>query len=301
MMTNGTMEESINKEASLSNVEPEVFGQLLQSAYRGLCGVSEGVNGQPVRADPPAQFTCHRCDSSVNNGDTTEYYPFCTHSCSASYKQCARNASTGSHTYTVFCAVYNCGTSMTLRNATPPDWICMDCFNYPSHRKEYPKNEAALGGAITSAIASGPQFRARLYGCRGLTHREFSDHIESHRSGCGKASDLVEQAKVYIFANQYMIADLEDVALHKMHRNLNAFNLNADTIDDLIDLHLLTYADTSDDGDILKGTSDRLRDLVMGYIADRASDLSKYETFRAMLGAGGPQTADFIALTFAKK
>ncbi len=266
----------------------------------GLCGVSGGVDGQPVRADPPEQFRCHRCDDTVYKDSNTSYYPFAGPSCMASYKQCAKNASSGLHTDTVHCVVFDCGKAITLRNTSPPDWVRSDCRRDSSKAKKYPKNEAELGGAITSAVASGPQFRARLYGCTGLTHRELSDHIERHRNASNQTSTLVQYAKLYVLANKYMIKTLQDVALHKLHRNLNAFNLHDQAIDDLTGLTLYVYANTSDEGGVLAGTADKLRELVMAYLADRAKDLMKYESFRGMLGAGGALTSDFMALTFGQ-
>ena len=81
-----------------------------------------------------------------------------------------------------------------------------------------------------------------------------------------------------------MVKDLAEICLHKLHRSLAVLANDNNSIEQLIDLVLYTYANTSDEGNVLQGTADELRELVTAYIADR------YEKLQLMLSASVPQT-----------
>ena len=292
------MEESIKGEAHLSDVEPEVFGQLLQFAYKGMCGVSDGITGTFVRLNPPSQFHCHRCGFSFPKGCKPTEYPFCSPSCNTSYKQAVESSRAGFTKSMVFCVVFNCPTKMRLNPGSTPGWLCAEC-SQNSNLDHYPRDEAQF--VRTPGTCSGVEFRARLYGCKSLAYEDLSDHIERHRSSETDACSLIQHAKLYVVAKKYMIEDLQDIALHKLHRTLAASELDGSMIDEVVDLMLYTYANTSDEGDILDGTADRLRELVMAYVVDRAKILMRFGGFRTVLAAGGAQTADFMALAFSQE
>lgn len=100
-----------------------------------------------------------------------------------------------------------------------------------------------------------------------------------------------------------MVSDLPEICLHKLHALLKVFKINDISINKLTELVLYVYGNTSDKGNILDGTGDPMRDLVIQYIADRARDILRYENFRqqAILGAGGAPSADLMAVTYGQK
>ena len=126
-----------------------------------------------------------------------------------------------------------------------------------------------------------------------------SEHIDRHLRKDTQSSDLLQHAKLYVLATKYMVNDLPEISLHKLHRNIVKFKVEDESIDNIIDLVLYTYTNTSDEGDILKGTADKLRDLVMAYVTWKQKELTEYEALRQMLGAGGAHTVDYIALICA--
>ena len=107
-------------------------------------------------------------------------------------------------------------------------------------------------------------------------------------------------AKTYIAANKYLISDLQSICLHKIQRHLANLAVSMDNIDEIIELIPAAYANTSDEGHILKGTCDKLRELVITYVADRANVLLEHEGFRTMMSTGGDHIADYLALKFVR-
>lgn len=196
------------------------------------------------------------------------------------------------------CIVHGCHADVRLDRHHLDQLIC-EYHITNGEGKKYPKYD--IEQEESQANRQGTGFCARRYGCPdlSLSHELLDEHIDRHLTTDSQGSGLFEYAKLYVLADKYMVKNLQAITLHKLHRNLAAYKIHDEAIDEVIDLVLYTYTNTSEGGNILDGTADKLRDLVIAYVVDRASDLLKYESFRAMLAAGGAQTADFMALTFA--
>ena len=311
-MTNG-MKEATEKEATLEHVDPQVFTQLVKFAYIGMCGISAGLSGSSasIRQLIPSKFRCSQCGTVVSS--LNSFYPFCTTTC--------RSSRTGSldtlrrytnRHYSVYCVNETCDEQWLLTTDNE-DLLCDTHALDRRLTRMHPK--VGFEGQVidwAGASAARSAFEFLDYGTSDLTHDQLSDHIERHLSTMSMEQDdqysLSDHAKLYVLAHEYMVEDLQHIALHKLHRSLVSFcvfddDYNVvydDLIDEIIDLVLYTYSKTSDEGDILSGTADKLRSLVMAYVADQKEVLTGYKSFRAMLGAGGSQTVDFIALTCAK-
>lgn len=203
----------------------------------------------------------------------------------------------GSHSH-MCCIVHGCHADVRLDRHHLDQLIC-EYHITNGEGKKYPKYD--IEQEESQANRQGTGFCARRYGCPdlSLSHELLDEHIDRHLTTDSQGSGLFEYAKLYVLADKYMVKNLQAITLHKLHRNLAAYKIHDEAIDEVIDLVLYTYTNTSEGGNILDGTADKLRDLVIAYVVDRASDLLKYESFRAMLAAGGAQTADFMALTFA--
>lgn len=291
MMTNGNMEESIQGQAELNDVEPVIFEQLVKFAYLGLCGIADGVVGQVFLAKQPkspAAYACHWCGTHTSDAVS---YPFCGGICRASYEERHRWKS-----YYVYCVKHGCNKSWTDGGTER-----LFCDTHGSLSAKFPAIDTK-GYPLASAKESRPVFEALTYGTGGLTHDELSERLNQHKKGEEKQSVALDfHAKLYILANKYLVKDLEGIALHKLHRHLAVFEIEDETIDEVIDLVLLAYSNTEDGGNILTGTNDKLRQLVMAYVATMSKALLKYESFRVMLGAGGAHTSDFMALKYAQE
>lgn len=305
------MSESINREATLEDDEPAVFEQLLQFAYLGLCGIFDGVVSNPARSSvaqrttnkalaankaltAPSFFRCSHCGQS--DFWQANFYPYCG---SAHYD---RRQETGVN----HCAVRDCqNTYQHIQNSSP---LCSS-HDSEAFRRCFPdptllSSKNTLETQKSKQTITGASFLNLEYGAAGLTHEALSNllnqHVGNEAAPPSTTANLLQHAKVYIIAHKYMVKDLQDISLHKLHRSLAGFKPEDKMIDEMIDLVLLVYAQTPDGGDILHGTNNKLRELVMLYVADQSRQLMAYESFRAMIAAGGAHTADFFALKYAR-
>lgn len=227
------------------------------------------------------------------------FYPFCNKGCKNTYGQRSTNLRQAIFNYTAYCVVRACTAQWSLDGSGR--LLCST--HLPKNVEQYgsmnSKNEAELPKKQDSRCSD--EFTDESYGTKTKHHDELSNHISSHLARPAPTMPLDTHAKLYVLANKYLIDELQYISLHKLHRALCVFEIEDESIDDVIDLVLYTYSNTSDTGDILKSTADMCRELVIKYVVDRVKQLMRYESFRGMLAAGGSQTADFMALMFAEK
>ena len=114
--------------------------------------------------------------------------------------------------------------------------------------------------------------------------------------GTSTRASLLDHAKLYVLAERYMIKELQDICLHKPHRNLVDFKVVEETIDHVIELIEYTYANTSDGGDISQGSTDRLRDLVISFVKFRYGVLHPHSAFGEMVDGGSAYMMDLISV-----
>jgi len=302
MMTNGSMKESCNKEGVLDDVEPVIFALLAKFAYFGLCGVVGGLSSAAHKAakfSPEVLdlqgFRCVWCgiNQSVAVGSTPVFYPFCGIDCRRQSKR-----SKSAHAVPN-CVVYNCseGTTGYIDNNN----LCQTHQSEVYTRIYDPDsncwNDPRIGLA-TSVCSTA--FARRQYPCGSMSHQELNKFTNQYTSATASSDidPLVQHAKLYALADRYMVNDLKSICLYKLYRELTAFNITDDSIEHVTDLLLYSYSHTNYHGDIVNGTSDGLRSLVMAFITDNSKALMKYKGFRTVLAAGGEHTADFWALNF---
>ena len=293
------MQESLTKTIRISDHDPKTFAQFLKFAYFGYCGISDEDLGQVWSSkDLPTSFRCHYCSTAVSFIKNSNY-PFHSPNCRVNYS--AINAQ--NIPYKAHCVVYGCASYWSLDSSR--NLLCASHRNtnvgriYPVFRQA----TDPLPGAQASTRCS-EDFARRQYGCGEISHEELSRLLKQHQSTASHRKQvcdvaLLEHAKLYAFAHQYMVDDLLDISLHKLHRNLTVTEITDESINELIDLVIFSYGRTADEGDIAKGSADRLRTLVMAFVIDRKKELMAHHTFRDMIGHGGPQTADFFGLAFA--
>lgn len=305
-MTNGKMEESLQKQATLKDVEPEVFAQLANFAYHGLCAVSDGVSttnvnakaSDKVQASVIRHFRCIACGRTPTQG----IYPFCGPSCKDIFGDAVRIfRENQSMPNTIHCV--KCGGLFDSRLAdTDNISVLCNAHNRSEDDGKHPPIHRTTFQPLTTSstqMTCGGAFSKRQYGCTSLSSEALSTQIKAHRQVHTPVWPLIQHAKIYVVSTKYMVKDLPDICLHKLHRALTVLGNDDVSNEQLIDLVLYIYANTFDEGSVLQGTADKLRDLVMAFIVDRAKSLMKYENFRSMLSAGGQQTSDFMTLTYA--
>lgn len=288
MMTNGKMEESIAKQAEFSDIESTVFEQLVKFAYLGLCGIGDGVIGGMTQRFPDG-FRCRGCGAHCTND--TAAFPHCSSSCLKRTKNAKKRGYYDDTTYS-YCVHPSCSEQFAPVGSN--QFLCDNHTSLASINSTGQQHDIS---GTSSTI-----FKSLEYPAAGLTHGNFSERLNQHKTGSVEQSVTLDfHTKVYILANKYLVNDLQAITLHKLHRHLANFQIEDEAIDEVIDLVLLTYTNTQDGGDILQQTNDKLRYLVMVYVTAEASALLKYENFRSMLGAGGAHTSDFMALKYAQE
>lgn len=280
MMTNGEMKESLNKEASLPDIDHEVFAHLLKFAYQGLYAMSDGITIPAVITAPDLprviSFKCHLCGGSVW-GPKDE--PFCGARCENRYE------------HSLFLSGAHC-IVMDYKSQARPSSQAPFCRSHMDLTLSY----IGKDNGDQTQLKSSNSFNLRKYGCSCMTHETLSQNLTAHRATTTKPWPLVQHAKTYALAKMYLVPDLPEIALHKLHRCLVSFKVSETTVQEVIELVLFTYKNTEDVGDMMSGTSDKLRDLVMAFVKDRSSTLIKHDSFSQMMGSGGPHTTDFFRL-----
>lgn len=289
MMTNGKMEESIKGEAVLTDVEPQVFEQLVKFAYFGLCGMSDGVVAKAIEnVFQVERYSCHNCSATSRSN-----YPFCFTNCREKYEakvaEWRRRPYDDRRQFLVYCVVPDCTTRF---DKPSEDQLLCSSHDREDYRAKYVKI-----GAQNQCL---PNFRALNYAVGGLSHENITILLESHKDAPSCDLHLIHHAKLYVAASRYLVQDLPNISLHKLQRHLANLQLDDNTVGDVLDLMTFTYSHTEKGGDILIQKTDKLRELVMKYIVDQSEKFMMFPGFRAVLSAGGEHTADFIALKFHK-
>lgn len=309
MMTNGKMKESLEKEAVLDDIEPIAFAHLAKFAYFGFSGAagltnanaSASANAKPVPTTPtPRAYRCTLCGKRVDVPSTSSApnWPYCDTSCRSS----KIHALSSGGNYWVRCLVLNCTINDYLVGGhydINQGWLC-NRHQSQVETRHLNKNPFTYTTNQNSSTISADQFDSRTYSSKSLTHAQIRSMIGSQQSSnIDRAPQTMEHAHLYCLAHRYLVPEFPEICLNKLHRDLGLLEITDNAVAELADLLLYAYTNTRDDGDILDGSCDPLRDLIMSYISRHSAKLMKYKNFREILAAGGPPTADFMALTFA--
>lgn len=97
-------------------------------------------------------------------------------------------------------------------------------------------------------------------------------------------------AQLYVFADKYDIQQLAKLSLSKLGHTLAGFNVFNERIDDVVELLQFCYVNTPERA----GTKDKLRDLVIKYVACIVEKLIGSEGFRLLLGEANFISSDLM-------
>jgi hypothetical protein len=116
--------------------------------------------------------------------------------------------------------------------------------------------------------------------------RENEDSLEDY------TPVLLGHARLYVFADKWLIDDLKLLSLYKLHKTLMNFTLYEARRTDIVELAQYVYADerTSDSEDDPNG----LRALVMHYIGCQVENLVRCREFKDLVQQGGPFAKDLV-------
>jgi len=105
---------------------------------------------------------------------------------------------------------------------------------------------------------------------------------------------LLGHARVYVFANKYLVPQLQDLALHKLHKFLAGLRIFSRTIDAIFELVEYVYNEehTEDRGDSV--AADALRALVTNFIVMHRGAFSDSSGHRRALKQATEYALDFV-------
>ena len=114
------------------------------------------------------------------------------------------------------------------------------------------------------------------------------------RKACDPSENYNEfflcHAKLYAFADEYGIAPLKSLSLHKLHKALAESTLHDERTDDVVELIRYSYSQTAD----LSESIDEMRLLVIHYVACVVEKLVKNTKFGSLLEQSGPLAKDLV-------
>ena len=291
MVSNG-MKESQEKVAYLPEEEPEIFQYFLDwglfGAYRVL---QTGVKG--------------RGEYSVNDMcQVEELPPFKT----------AGAPGNLTHFYCKTCREYRCMpvevmsrwwcNACQLASRSPGE--CPKCKNYREldstfitkcesdgcPGEAFDENKLKRSLTVTSRRQSfwqslWQQFDLRdRYGVGPYTHAEVQDLIARAHHQVPKSWNFVAHAKVFVFAEKWLIKDLQELAVHLLHRDLTpCYQVGLCDPQNVIDLITYIYENGEQD----PGCNDvsPLKELALEYVTINAIHLLRCEEFCDLLSEGG--------------
>lgn len=130
------------------------------------------------------------------------------------------------------------------------------------------------------------------YPLSNMSHHRARVYLAKLQPEDPPTSKLISHAKLFVFANMYLIDDLKRLCLHKLHRDLLAFNLIGNGVEDIIDLLEYSYNNTERADEDFPGVGVELRDLVKTYAVSMSLELVKVPAFRTVFVKGGDLAAD---------
>lgn len=283
LMNNGQMKESTERVAVLEEVDVETFVLFAEFCYtrnyrappkaKPVEAVDNpnGTDAQIARQNSPeiSPPTDHCSRSPIPNG------PFYCSKCSSQH-------------LCLYCFV--CGTRYYTSGFYRRPFLCSTCSG---------KTELQRFNLWRNNYAIQQRLKAKKYGAMGMSHDELRAHIKSLKPEDELSKRLVCHAKLYVFATIYMIQSLKDLSLHKLSRDLEAFDFRDNFAGEFAELFRYVYMNTSGNDDGIIGTGSELRDLVITYAAFNAELLVENRAFLEALEEGGEGVSAF-AVTMAK-
>jgi hypothetical protein len=137
----------------------------------------------------------------------------------------------------------------------------------------------------------------------GFPKRKYAVNVSPLDVKCGlKAEEdwnehrLIEHAKLYAFAQQWMVEPLMKLCLRNLHTDLLLLRLTAEGVDEVIELLEYTYTTTEGSkggGSKNEGTGSELRNLVAGYVCWKEDELVRQVEVQAVLREHEEFFADF--------
>lgn len=280
LMNNGQMKESTERVAVLEHVDVETFGLFAEFCYtynyrappkaKAVGAVVQIAKGNPPQISLPTAY-CYICGRySPSNLSNSKIY----------CKACSP--------LSLHCVLCSAGLDFQKLYYGP---VCLQCS----------KTKAVQSYLVSmSSVALRERLEAKKRGAMGVSYDELRVRLQSLKPQDEPSQKPIYHARLYVFANMYMIQPLKDLVLHKLSRDLEAFDFKNDSTGEFADLFRYVYMNTSGDDDDSMGTGSELRDLVVTYAASNAEFLVRNKAFVEVLEQGGEGASTF-AVFMAKR
>jgi hypothetical protein len=153
------------------------------------------------------------------------------------------------------------------------------------HGQAFDKN--TISAEVVAAIPKQIAFEQRKYDFGRIKHKDFSKNLKFRKPFIQPSGDILAHAKLWVFADRYLVSDLQDLCLHMLYRELLVFKISENSVLDIFEL--LTYVydpdntresdeDTVENGE--EGYVNELRDLVVSYAACIINELREFMEYR---------------------
>jgi hypothetical protein len=201
------------------------------------------------------------------------------------------------------CGQYTCKYTKSEKHSKP-GWasFTLSCINTQceGNTSSGSKGDSSTGAKpskdqVTARNHNQKQFGAMIFPIEGYSHDESSDWIENITPTVWCTNDPIKDARVYIFAQKYLMRDLQKLALCMLHLELKVYDIKIAGGGDITELIRYAHEKTShEDGEDGKNSISDLKVLVMEYAACWSDELFRCKSFRDLLAEDGA-----IALNFA--
>jgi hypothetical protein len=288
LMNNGTMKESTERVAVLEEVDVETFAQFAEFCYTR--NYRAPPKAKPVEAVDGPNSTDAQMEeqNSPEISLPTKYCFGCGNTWASTVPQgpmyCLNCSNSTSPIYCVLCRVHH-SVARSRRERHQP--VCPTCCEKAEVKRI---NMWKDNTVILNRLA------AKKYGAMDMNHDELRAHIKNLKPEDELSEKLVCHAKLYVFATIYMIQPLKELCLHKLSRDLEAFNFGNDFAGEFAELFRYVYVNTSGNDDATIGTGSELRDLVVTYAIYKAEFLIENKAFLEVLEEGGEGVSAFAVL-----
>lgn len=274
-MCNGVMDESINKTATLAGIEPRTFIQFAEFCYFGNYRSA-------LKAVPVFTRSSDLASRLIARGIDRHFCCYCGHGeYTITENPCFPRDSSTCMSKTTFCIL--CRSSPSV--ASFDDRICQRCARkYSLFVRQNPSQ--ALWG----------DFKTEEFGAMSMLHSELRDYLQ-HQKKDEPSDDLIDHARLWVFAECYDIPALRDLCLHKLHRDLIMFNLSEHNSDGLVDLLEYIADNTMESQHSVEGLTPgecTLRNLLLRYTICHPDILRGSKRFGKLLENGGSLVKEYV-------
>lgn len=141
-------------------------------------------------------------------------------------------------------------------------------------------------GTVRPSEDLSKSFRGLTFSEERLTREALADYFDPFGSPSPFSEDLICHAKLYCFGQIYLIENLKDLCLFKLHHDLVNLCLE-ENVTEVVDLLAYVFHNTSSNDDATNETGSILRRLVIMYAAANQKELVTHRDFLDLLEQGG--------------